>query len=213
MNNPRFQRLAGFGALGVAVPLLALYALLAYISTPSATGGIDWTNATIVYIGVGMVVLALIAVHVVLGRQLLAGARDQEIRLAELGVAPGAALAAAGGTTDEHDGSHAAHEEGHGHHPTARTYIIVGAFLTLITAVEVWVYYIPAFVASAAFVPSLLVMSAVKFATVVMVYMHLKYDHKLFRALFTGPFLIAFTTLFALMFLFGKLAIRLGVLS
>lgn len=99
------------------------------------------------------------------------------------------------------------------HHPTAKTYVIVGAFLTLITILEVWAYYVPAFVASKAFVPSLLIMSAVKFATVVLFYMHLKYDHKIFRALFTGPFLIAATTLIGLMFLFGKLAVRLGLLT
>jgi cytochrome c oxidase subunit IV len=43
--------------------------------------------------------------------------------------------------------------------------------------------------------------------------MHLKYDHKLFRALFTGPFIVAGLTLVALLFLFGQLAIRLGVMS
>ena len=214
MNNPRIQRLAGLGALSVAVPILALYALIAYISTPEPTGGIDWTNATIVYIGVGLVALAVIAVHLVLGRQLLVGARDQANRLAELGAAQPVALAAADGAGDGHAGAHDdSHSHDGGHHPTARTYILVGLFLTAITAVEVWVYYIPAFVASAAFVPSLLIMSAVKFVTVIMVYMHLKYDHQLFRALFGGPLLIAFVTLFALMFLFGKLAIRLGVLS
>jgi cytochrome c oxidase subunit 4 len=53
-------------------------------------------------------------------------------------------------------------------------------------------------------------MSAVKFATVVMFYMHLKYDHKLFRALFTGPLLVAVATVIGLMFLFGKVAIRLS---
>ncbi len=101
----------------------------------------------------------------------------------------------------------------HQHHPTAGTYFKVAAILTLITVVEVWVYYIPSFVASKAFVPSLLIMSAVKFATVVMFYMHLKYDHKLFRALFTGPFIVAAGTMLGLMFLFGKLAIRLGLLN
>lgn len=105
------------------------------------------------------------------------------------------------------------HDDAHAHHPTAKTYIIVGLFLTVITVVEVAAYYVPAFVKSKAFVPSLLIMSAVKFATVVMFYMHLKYDHKVFRALFTGPFLIAITTIIALMFLFGKLAIRVGVLT
>src|SRR5689334_22117732 len=109
-------------------------------------------------------------------------------------------------------GAHGGHDV-HPHHPTAKTYIIVGAFLTLITVLEVWAYYIPAFVSSKAFVPSLLIMSAVKFATVVMFYMHLKYDHKVFRALFTGPFLIAATTLLGLMFLFGKMAVRLGLLT
>jgi cytochrome c oxidase subunit 4 len=35
-------------------------------------------------------------------------------------------------------------------------------------------------------------------------YMHLKYDHKIFKALFTGPLIIAISTLVALMFLFRK---------
>ena len=56
--------------------------------------------------------------------------------------------------------------------------------------------------------PVLLIMSAVKFAIVVLFYMHLKYDHKLFKALFTGPLIIAMSTLIALMFLFGKFAGR-----
>ncbi len=110
-------------------------------------------------------------------------------------------------------GAHDAHGHANGHHPTAKTYVIVGIILTIITAVEVSAYYIPAWEGSAIYVPSMLFLSAVKFATVVAFYMHLKYDHKLFRFLFTGPFIIAFTTLFALMFLFGKLAIRLGILS
>ena len=101
----------------------------------------------------------------------------------------------------------------HQHHPTAGTYFKVGVFLTLITVAEVWAYYIPTLVASRIFIPLLLIMSAVKFATVVAFYMHLKYDHKLFRSLFVGPFLIAATTLIGLMFLFGKLAVRLGLLT
>ena len=130
-----------------------------------------------------------------------------------------------------HDPSHDAHahdahaHDAHGtgpdakatgakhHHPTPGTYIKVGIILTLITIVEVWVYYIPSFVASRAFVPSLLIMSAIKFFIVVAFYMHLRYDHKLFRALFTGPFIVAAFTMLGLMFLFGHLSIRLGLLS
>ena len=103
--------------------------------------------------------------------------------------------------------------DAHAHHPTAATYVKIGVFLTAITVAEVWAYYIPSLVASHWFVPLLLIMSAVKFVTVVLFYMHLKYDHRLFRALFTGPFIVAAFTLMGLMFLFGKLAVRLGLLE
>ena len=100
--------------------------------------------------------------------------------------------------------------DAHAHaHPTWKQYKWVALILTLITVVEVWIYYIPSFVASRAFVPSLLIMSAVKFAIVVMFYMHLKYDHKLFRALFTGPLAIAVITILALILLFGQVGGRL----
>ena len=92
-------------------------------------------------------------------------------------------------------------------HPTWKEYTWVALILTLITVVEVWVYYTP-FSKSALFVPALLIMSAVKFAIVVLFYMHLKYDHKLFKALFTGPLMIAMATLISLMFLFGKFSGR-----
>ena len=110
--------------------------------------------------------------------------------------------------------AHDAHQAAHGDHPTAATYFKVGAVLTAITVAEVWAYYIPSLVAMRGlFISLLLVLSAVKFFTVVMFYMHLKYDHKLFRALFTGPFIIAGLTMIILMFLFGKLAVRLGILT
>jgi cytochrome c oxidase subunit 4 len=96
------------------------------------------------------------------------------------------------------------------HHPGWSTYWKVALILTIITIGEVWAYYIPSFVASRGFVPTLLVLSALKFFIVVAFYMHLKYDHKLFRALFTGPLFIASLTLIALLFLFGQLVARFG---
>jgi cytochrome c oxidase subunit IV len=116
------------------------------------------------------------------------------------------------GTPDSHGAPGAAHAAAHDAHahPTWKQYKWVALILTLITVVEVWVYYIPAFVATKLFVPSLLIMSAVKFAIVVLFYMHLKYDARLFRALFTGPLIIAVVTLISLLFLFGHLAVRLG---
>ncbi len=104
--------------------------------------------------------------------------------------------------------AHAPHAEEH-KHPTWSTYWKVALILFLITVAEVWAYYVPSFVASRAFVPTLLIMSAAKFSIVVMFYMHLKYDHKLFRVLFTGPLLIAGLTLISLLFLFGHLIIKL----
>ena len=105
--------------------------------------------------------------------------------------------------------AHAPHAEGEHVHPTWKTYRWVALILFLITVAEVWAYYIPAFVASRAFVPALLIMSAAKFIIVVMFYMHLKYDHRLFRVLFTGPLIIASLTLISLLFLFGQLIIKL----
>ena len=108
-----------------------------------------------------------------------------------------------------HEGEHAdlkAMGEVHAH-TTWKQYKWVALILTVVTAIEVWAYYIPAFVASRAFVPSMLIMSAAKFIIVVMFYMHLKYDHKLFRALFTGPLIIAMATIISLLFLFAKLTI------
>ncbi len=106
-------------------------------------------------------------------------------------------------------------QEGHAggeqhHHPTPMTYVKIGVLLTVITIWEVWAYYIPSLVASRIFVPMLLILSAFKFIMVVMFYMHLKYDHKLFRVLFTGPLLIAALTGIALLFLFGQLVARFG---
>jgi len=103
------------------------------------------------------------------------------------------------------DRAHADHTH---EHPSWKQYKWVALWLTVITALEVWAYYIPAFVASPAFKPTLLIMSAVKFTVVVMFYMHLKYDHQVFRKLFVGPLLIAVITLVAFLFLFG--AVRIG---
>jgi len=104
--------------------------------------------------------------------------------------------------------AHAPHGEEHAH-PTWSTYWKVALILTLITVAEVWAYYIPSFVAGRGFIPTLLILSALKFTIVVMFYMHLKYDHRIFRVLFTGPLLVAAITLIGLMFLFGHLFIKI----
>jgi len=86
-------------------------------------------------------------------------------------------------------------------HPGVGTYLTVAAVLTIITLVEVGIFYVPAF--EPVLAPVLLLLSGTKFALVVMFYMHLKSDHKLFTAIFTVPLLIALAVGVALLFLFG----------
>src|SRR3954447_23347822 len=64
--------------------------------------------------------------------------------------------------------AHVPHDEVEHAHPTWSTYWKVALILTLITVGEVWAYYVPSFVASRGFVPTLLTLSALKFLFVLM---------------------------------------------
>ncbi|HEY2855621.1 MAG TPA: hypothetical protein VGJ18_22455 [Gemmatimonadaceae bacterium] len=74
---PRIAKLAAFGAFGAVLLFIAIFALIAYAAMPRHTGGIDVVQATVTWISVGLVVLALIAVHVVVGRGLLELSRGE----------------------------------------------------------------------------------------------------------------------------------------
>jgi caa(3)-type oxidase subunit IV len=76
-------------------------------------------------------------------------------------------------------------EEGH---LTPQQYVTVGFILAVITVVEVAVYYVGAL--EGALVGILMVLSAVKFALVVLFFMHLQMDSRLFSTLFTGGLLL-----------------------
>jgi len=91
-------------------------------------------------------------------------------------------------------------------HPNAATYIRIAVVLFILTIVEVGVFYVPAF--HPVLVPMLLTLSAMKFALVVMFYMHLKMDSKFFTFLFGGPALLATGMMIGLLFLFGVIALR-----
>jgi cytochrome c oxidase subunit IV len=75
-----------------------------------------------------------------------------------------------------------AHDPTEHAHPGAQQYITIAVILSVITAVEVAVYYLDALRPIIA--PILIVLSAVKFAIVVMFYMHLKFDSRLFSGMF-----------------------------
>lgn len=72
---PRIAKLIAFGAFGAILLFLAIFALIAWAAIPSRTGGIDGIEATVTFISVGLAILAVIGVHVLVGRGLLAFAR------------------------------------------------------------------------------------------------------------------------------------------
>jgi cytochrome c oxidase subunit IV len=81
-------------------------------------------------------------------------------------------------------------------HPGADFYVRVAIALTIITAVEVVIYYIEGF--RGFLVPALLVLSILKFLAVVAYFMHLKFDDKRFAWLFTAGLAISLSVMIAM---------------
>ena len=73
-------------------------------------------------------------------------------------------------------------------HPTDAFYIKVALGLAAITAIEVLLYYRDL---GAANNYALLFLSAIKFVAVVAFFMHLKFDNRILRRLFTAGFILA----------------------
>ena len=89
-------------------------------------------------------------------------------------------------------------------HPGASTYIIIAAFLIVLTVMEITVFYVHPL--RPVLVPVLLVLAAAKFALVAMFYMHLKYDGWLLSTVFMFALLIATIVIAALIMLFTYLS-------
>ena len=93
------------------------------------------------------------------------------------------------------------HEVESGHeHPTEQVYIRVAIILSIVTAIEVVIYYLESF--GSILVPALLIMSAFKFVTVVGYFMHLKFDDRRLTWVFAfglGLALAVFLVVFAAM--------------
>jgi cytochrome c oxidase subunit 4 len=97
-------------------------------------------------------------------------------------------------------GAHAAavHATEHAH-PGPHQYIVIAVILSIITAVEVWVYYIPALLPF--IFPILIVLSVIKFGLVIAFFMHLKFDHQMFTWYFGGGLVLALATFGGVMLL------------
>lgn len=104
---------------------------------------------------------------------------------------------------DTHAHSTAAAESHAQGHPTVKTYVLVGFILTVITAVEVAIFYIPAL--ANVLIPTLLTLSAAKFIIVVLFYMHLKVDSPLFSRVFFAPMALAIVVVVGMVLLFKYL--------
>ena len=97
--------------------------------------------------------------------------------------------------------SHDAHPGGH--HSTW-TYWLIGIILTVLTALEIAAYYVEEQLGDAA-APIIIVLSAAKFILVVLFYMHLKYDSKLFSGFFIFPMALAALVIVGLILLYDVL--------
>jgi cytochrome c oxidase subunit 4 len=104
----------------------------------------------------------------------------------------GHGVGAHSGTEDSADHSH--------EHPGERTYINVAIILSIVTAVEVAIYYIEGL--RDFLVPMLIVLSVAKFAAVIGYFMHLKFDNRLFRWMFLAGLLLTASVVLALLAMF-----------
>ena len=100
------------------------------------------------------------------------------------------------------------HEEQHGRHPSFRQYVLVATILFLITIVEFVLIWPRANIVDelgASKIPLLVGLSAIKFAIVIMFYMHLKFESWLFSGVFLAGLALAFAVGIAVLALFVAL--------
>lgn len=89
------------------------------------------------------------------------------------------------------------------HHPSDRTYLKVGSLLFILTAIEVALYFVEDALESEwsfyALIGSLIFLSSIKFVLVVMYYMHLKWDDRIFTWFFLAGMFVAAAIILAMM--------------
>ncbi|HEU0300216.1 MAG TPA: cytochrome C oxidase subunit IV family protein [Longimicrobium sp.] len=92
-------------------------------------------------------------------------------------------------------------------HPTNRFYLVIGVVLIGLTVLEVLGYMGEK---NGTFGPGaatliILFLSGIKFLLVVAMYMHLKFDHKLFTGIFVFPAMLGMLVIGSMILLFGPL--------
>jgi len=89
----------------------------------------------------------------------------------------------------DHD-THVEHHEAHTEHST-RFYWLVGIVLAIVTAIEVAIFLVQDWFSHELFLATLIVLMIAKGVGVVLYFMHLKGDFKVFQFMIVVPFLLA----------------------
>ena len=102
-----------------------------------------------------------------------------------------------------------AHETEHtSNHPSFKQYVIIAIILFVITIIEFGIIWDKVGIEDdlgPTVTPILIGLSAIKFAIVIMYYMHLKFDHRLLTQMFVVGFVLALIVLMLLLTLFRVL--------
>jgi cytochrome c oxidase subunit 4 len=88
-------------------------------------------------------------------------------------------------------------------HPTVRTYVGVAIWLSVVTAIEVALYYLD--LPDGLLIGLLMFFSIIKFSMVVLYFMHLKFDARIFRRLMITGIVLAATVYIIVLLTFGIL--------
>jgi cytochrome c oxidase subunit IV len=96
-------------------------------------------------------------------------------------------------------------------HPTPGQYWKIAAFLAVLTAIEVAMYYIDEELGLGALNAGILItLSAIKFIIVVGWFMHLRYEKPLLNRFFVAGFILAFSLYLVVLASLGVVVIRGG---
>ena len=97
--------------------------------------------------------------------------------------------------------AHTSEAEELSQHPTPRTYVMIAVVLAVATGMEVLLYYLE--LPRTLLIVLLLFFAVLKFGLVVLYFMHLKFDSRLFRRLFFTGLILALIVYAVVLITFG----------
>jgi cytochrome c oxidase subunit IV len=87
-------------------------------------------------------------------------------------------------------------------HPGPREYVMIAVILAVVTGLEVALFYVD-FLPNTAVVTALLLLMTIKFALVILWFMHLRFDPPVFKRLFVTGLALALSVFLVVMLTFG----------